>query len=69
MNGTQIENLLSLIDSNIDASMQDLHPKIVAYLQEHFDEVVRQIEEQGYAEIQTSLGPVTISKKDVEAAA
>ena len=69
MNGTQIEHLLGLIDSNIDASMEDLHPLIVTYLREHFDEVAQQLEEKGYAEIKTVRGPVIISKKDVEAAA
>jgi len=69
MNGTQIEHLLGLIDANIDASMQELHPRIVAYLQEHFDEVAQQLAKQGYAEIETGLGRVVISKEDVEAAA
>jgi len=69
MNGTQIERVLELIDSNIDASMQDLHPLIVAYLEKNLEEVTRQIAEKGSAEIKTRLGPLVISKEDVEAAA
>lgn len=69
MNGTQIEHLLELIDSNIDASMKELHPMIVAYLREHIDVVAQQIAEKGYADIPTRFGLVTISKEDIEAAA
>lgn len=69
MNGTQIEHILELIDCNIDASMKNLHPEILAYLSDHLDDLAIQISENGYGEIETSLGPVRISKEDVEAAA
>jgi len=65
----QIEHVLGLIDSNIDVSMNDLYPEILAYLQEHTDELAQQISERGYAEIQTRLGSVRISKEDVQTAA
>jgi vacuolar-type H+-ATPase subunit H len=69
MNGIQIERVLSLIDSNIDANMSSLHGEILNYLREHVDELAREISEKGYSEIQTHVGPVRISKEDMEPAA
>jgi hypothetical protein len=65
----QIEHVLELIDNNIDASMKEVYPEILAYLREHMEELARQISEQGYADIKTRVGPVRISKEDVETAA
>ena len=65
----QIEHVLDLIDSNIDASMNDLYPEILASLKTNMDELAQQISEKGYAEIKTRLGTVRISKEDVQTAA
>jgi hypothetical protein len=69
MNGIQIERVLDLIDCNIHTNMDSLHSEILTYLLEHKDELARQISEKGYGEIQTHVGPVRISKEDVDAVA
>ena len=69
MNGIQIERALSLIDCSIDANMLSLHGEVLNYLKEHGDDLAREISEKGYGEIQTRLGPVRISREDMEPAA
>jgi len=66
MNGIQIEHLLSLIDCSIDANMLSLHGEVLNYLKEHRDDLAREILENGYGKIQTRIGPVRISKEDLE---
>lgn len=69
MNGIQIERVLDLIDCNIHTNMEDLHGEVLQYLLEQGDKLAQEISEKGYGEIPTHLGPVRISKEDVEAAA
>lgn len=69
MNGTQIEHILEIIDRNIDASMGDLHTGIADYLNAHLAEVARELDERGYVDIPTKVGPFRISREDVLAAA
>lgn len=68
MNGIQIEHLLDLIDSNINASMELVRPQIIAYLTEHGDDLARQIAENGFGVIPTSAGEVKVTQEDLKAA-
>jgi len=69
MNGLQIERVLEIIDSNMDTHMFSLHSEILAYLRANGDKLARDISEKGYGEIPTIIGPVRISREDVETAA
>ena len=69
MNGIQIEHVLDLIDCNIHTNMESLRGEILQYLLEHGDALAREISEKGYGEIPTHLGPIRISKEDVDAVA
>lgn len=68
MNGIQIEHLLDLIDSNIQASMELVRPQILKYLTDNGDELARQIAEKGFGEIPTSAGVVRVTQEDLKAA-
>jgi hypothetical protein len=49
MNGNQIEHLLSLIDRNVESSLQELRPQVAAYLRATLDRVAHEIWSKGYA--------------------
>ena len=69
MNGSQIESVLDLIDSNIHSSMKSVSGEILEYLRSHADELAEQIAEKGYGVIPTSAGEVRVSKEDLKPAA
>jgi hypothetical protein len=68
MNGIQIEHLLSLIDGNIQTSMQWVRPDIVDYLSKHSDDLAQEIAHNGYGVIPTRAGEVKVSREDLKAA-
>jgi hypothetical protein len=66
MNGIQIERMLDLIDRNIHSSMESMRAEILRHLQEHGDDLAREISENGYATIPTQLGSVRVSREDLD---
>ena len=65
MNGSQIENVLRMIDENVDITRQE----VLRYLREHQGEVVRDLATRGVASVPTSAGALTLSIEDLSAAA
>lgn len=69
MNGIQIERVLQLIDSNINANLQGLHGVILQYLQEHGDDLAKDISQKGFGDIPIGVGVLRITREDLEGAA
>ncbi len=65
MNGSQIENVLRLIDQNVDITRQET----LVYLREHQAEVVEQLTKTGRATVKTSAGELSLRIEDLTAAA
>lgn len=69
MNGIQIENILTLIDRNLENSMESVRGEVLHYLQDHGDALARDISRNGWAAIPTRLGDVKVTRKDLAAIA
>jgi hypothetical protein len=69
MNGIQIESMLTLIDRNIQSSMDCVRDEVLRYLQDHGDELAREISRSGSAIIPTRLGDVKVTREDLAAIA
>jgi hypothetical protein len=67
MNGLQLEDVLTLIDSNIHSNMDSVRKEVVAYLSEHGDELAREIAEKGSGTIPTHIGSLRVSREDLAA--
>jgi hypothetical protein len=65
MNGTQIENVLELIDCNIELTRSEA----TAYLRANRHEVAESIANFGKALIPTSAGTLTLRVEDLQGAA
>ena len=65
MNGSQIENVLRMIDENVDITRQE----VIRYLREHQREVVQDLARQGHAVVPTSAGNLQLCLEDLSAAA
>ena len=65
MNGSQIENVLRLIDQNVDITRQET----LIYLREHQAEIVEQLTKTGLATVKTSAGELSLRIEDLTAAA
>jgi hypothetical protein len=62
-----IESTLTLIESNVQSNMALVRPEVLAYLNQHGDDLARQISERGYGIIPTQSGAVKMSREDLEA--
>jgi len=65
VNGTQIENVLQLIDCNIELTRNEA----TAYIRTHRSEVAESLADNGAAIIPTSAGPLTLRVEDLRSAA
>ncbi len=61
MNGIQIENLFSLIDSNT----QRIDEEAAIYIEGHLAELARSLREHGYAVVKTRTGNIRLEKNDL----
>jgi hypothetical protein len=65
MSGSQIENLLQMIDDNVDITRRE----VLRYLREHQGEVVQDLATKGVASVPTSAGALQLRLEDLAAAA
>ncbi len=68
MGGVQIENLLSLMETNFPLNRVQARREVVEYLNSHLAAVAAELEEKGEAVIQTSSGTFRLTKEDLVAA-
>lgn len=61
MSGKQIENLFSLIDSNIER----IDEEAAAYIEANLVELAKSLKEQGFAIVRTNTGPLRLEKDDL----
>lgn len=66
MSGRELEGALTLIDQNIQSTQVRVWDDVMAYLRNHEDEAVSQLNEHQYMVVPTSFGPRTISRQEVE---
>jgi len=67
MNGIQIEHALDLIDDNLRSNMELVRPEVLDYLENHGNDLAKQISQRGYGIIPTQSGEVRITREDLEA--
>ena len=65
MNGIQIEHILNVIEEKSDQNRAVVRQEIAAYLQEHMQDVAKDIAINGVALIPTTLGEIEITMKDL----
>ena len=68
MSGRELLRLAASIEENARINSELVWNEAFQYMQEHQESVVKQLRETGQAKVNTSIGPMTVTREQLEAA-
>ena len=68
MSGRELERLVASIEENARINTALVWNEAFQYMQEHQEAVSKQLRETGRTTVNTSIGPMTVTREQLEAA-
>ncbi len=68
MSGRELERLVASIEENTRINTALVWNEAFRYMQDHEEDVARQLRETGQATVNTSIGSMTVTREQLEAA-
>lgn len=68
MSGRELLRLVDSIEENARINSELVWSEAFRYMQDHYATMVEQLREQGHVQVNTSIGAMTVTREQLEAA-